>query len=167
MPLYISAGNTPLEAQSPPGEENLYLNITGWQTGSQTKTTLDSFTIPANTLDEDGKVLQIRAWGTMINAADGEFMLDLGATQILLIGYSSGGTFSCDAQIIRTGSSAAQLIARFEIHALGTASNFVPTLTEDLTTSLLLKVSGRRVAATNRIVRLDGWGVWALSPAVA
>src|SRR3989304_6889813 len=116
---------------------------------------LMSFTLPANTLDVDGKGVRIKAWGTTgANGNTKTIRMKFGATTILTEGPTAHNNkvWILEGTAYRTGASAQ------DAHGLRTVSGVAPegqitTPAENTAANIVIKVTGQNgTAAANDIV---------------
>jgi hypothetical protein len=121
---------------------------------------LRTYTLPANTLATDGDVLRIKAWGvTGANANTKTIKVHFGANAQTIYGSTGNNSqWVYDGLVIRTGA-ATQALRHYNVVATSVASNTAPTTTQDLTTALVIKVTGESSAAADNDVRLLGFTI--------
>lgn len=120
---------------------------------------LITYSLPANSLASNGQAIRIHAWGTMAgNANDKIFRFYFGATtgiSVTLIPFATAsnlvtGQWMLEALVIRTGSSAQSIIAKFTQLSGGTANirdmvltRNVASATETDTGAITVKCTGQ------------------------
>jgi hypothetical protein len=122
------------------------LNVNTTNTSNATgETDLISYTLEKNTLKYNKEFLEIKAFGTF--AANGNsktIKLYLGTTEIYTTTTSqNGGSFCINSTIVRISSATQRIITEFA------GSSSYTTSTEDLTTSLILKLTGNSSSASD------------------
>lgn len=138
-------------------------------TGSEE--TVATYTIPANTLNNTGEVLHIKSFGTLdvVGAGDQSAKMYIGSDEVASLDYSSGSdatsTWTMQAEMIRTGSSTAEISVTAREHTGGAFTTYkdinVTTLTGvDYTASFDVNFSctlqtGGACTVSNIIVRAD------------
>lgn len=90
--------------------KRLHVNVTPVGTGADTtEDDLMSYSLPANTLNVDGKGVRVTAWGTGVDTADGTFInAYFGATAVVAkaLEASQPNTWRAVFEVFRTGASA-------------------------------------------------------------
>lgn len=101
------------------GEISSVLHVNTTQTGTAAdtnETTLWSYSLPANTLSANGRVLRIRVWGsTAANTNNKTIQLKFGATTLRSSGTvaSNGEVWRFDALVVRTGAATQIALTEF------------------------------------------------------
>ena len=138
----------------PMGLINIDTDAVGTDAGTDEKD-LITFSLPANSLNANGKVVRITAWGSV--AANGNtktIKMDFGATTITQIGPAaiSGLDWKIEGLVIRTGETTQDAIATEMLDV--TAQDTTITIpTEDETGAVIIKITGENgTAAANDIV---------------
>lgn len=116
---------------------------------------LVTFSLERNIMDEDGDTLEIIAYGSLANNTNAkELALYLGSTEIFNISGSGADVRNQDwcirATVIRKGVSSQDCISSYTASSL-TKSQYT-TATEDLSTTLTLKLTGE-ATSDNDIVQ--------------
>jgi hypothetical protein len=119
-------------------------------------TTLSSFSLPANVLSANGKIVRITAWGTYAaNANNKVIKVFFGATSITLQnGASNTGTWRSVTDIVRTGAATQKMngIQSQRVSGAGDAVVINAAPAETLSGAVTIKTEGT-ATATNDILQ--------------
>jgi len=117
---------------------------------------LMSYTLPAGRLDEDDKVIRVRAWGTMANNGNAKTLRPyFGATAVQSVSLTVSTTrWNLEMTVVRTGAATQAAHARTEhgSAAANTVAQDVASPTETLSGAVVIKLTGE-ATATNDIVQ--------------
>lgn len=127
----------------------LNVNVTPVTTTDQSEDNLMTYTLPANTLNADGKAIRIRAQFTSsANANNKTFALYFGATKLVLTTAANTGSLLCSAEavVVRTGaatqtSSSTYLVGAASVAAIQSGVN-AATPGETLSGTVVIKGTG-------------------------
>lgn len=113
---------------------------------------MHTFSMPANTLQNDGDQLQIVTYGAIPNNAS--IQIELGGTVIAASGLGAGSlSYQLESRIVRTGSAAQRFIGRFAGGDGNDANSLVRMSdgagTEDFTTGLVIRTRGQSPSGGN------------------
>jgi len=132
------------------------IDTTAVGTGADTnETDLITFSLPADSLSADGKVVRITAWGnTAANGNTKTIRLKFGAEEIRAIGPSAinGLDWRIDGLVIRTGATTQDAMATESLDAAAQDTT-ITTPAETLSGAVVIKITGENgSAAANDIV---------------
>jgi len=109
---------------------------------------LMTYTLPANSLNTDGKGIRITVWGSVaINGNTKTIRLKFGTTIIMAIGPStmSGLDWKIEGLVIRTGAATQKAVATELLDTIAQDST-ISSPTETLSSPVVIKVTGEGVA---------------------
>lgn len=136
----------------------LTTNTTAVGNTTTSATDLMSYTIPANTLNVNGRTVRIKAYGTTANnGAAKTLQFQIGGTDVLNISLTTGqaGRWEIEVNVTRTGSSTQDYVARIlectASLAASKAAIAIGTLTKTDTSTIIAKGIGT-ATSTNDIV---------------
>lgn len=125
---------------------NLEVNTTAASNASTGETDLISYTLPANTLVNDGDSLEVQAWGTYAaNGNNKTVKLKFGSQTILDTGAiaANGGSWSIKANIIRTSATTQEIITEILSSNSSVADSATRTAaTQTLSDANIIKCTG-------------------------
>jgi hypothetical protein len=134
----------------------LSVNTTEASTGADTnETDLWTYSLPANTLNANGKSVRITAWGTTAaNTNNKTFQLYFGATGLRSMSTTgSANGWHYTATVTRTGASAQLSVGVGLVGGGGIQNPLISTPAADTTGAITIKVTGTNgVASANDIV---------------
>lgn len=111
---------------------------------------LQTYTLPANSLENTGEAVRIKAWGSFANNGNAKTLkLYFGSENILNISLetSTSGQWEIESTFVRTGASAQKYTANFL--TVGTAAGLNienGTASETLSSSVVIKCTGEATA---------------------
>ena len=111
----------------------LSVNTTSTASASTTKSTLLSYSLPANTLNQAGRCVKIKFWGTAKATANNKTQtIDFGAVTVATTGAvaNNNGVWNADAIVCRTGANAQTAIGTTISAATGAATQATATETD-------------------------------------
>lgn len=117
-----------------------------------------TYTLPANTLNTDGKVLRVKAWGKMGATANAKNIRSyFGAATIasLLADVNNNKGFMIESIIVRTGVGTQKAIGSTPIN-LYERVNLPSSLVEDETGTIVIKVTAQNGVATAGDIVFEG-----------
>lgn len=128
----------------------LAVSTTSLGNSAGVETTLQSFSVPANTLSSSGEFLEVMCWGTIAaNANNKQIKVILGTTTLYdtTLLAANAGSWSIRAQIMRVSLNLERSVVEFNTSngTFGNSAN-VLNITEDLSTPLDLKITGNGIA---------------------
>jgi hypothetical protein len=135
----------------------LSVNTTEASTGADTnETDLWTYSLPANTLNANGKSVRIRAWGSCAATANNKTIrLYFGATVLRIVANAAAinnGTWHVDAVVVRTAATA-QTASAWKWEPIGGIGMSTTTPAETLASAVAIKVTGQNgTAAANDVV---------------
>ena len=154
----LYANGTGLLRWAPPRWTCLESDTTQNATDDGTEETLWTYSLPANTLNENDDSLEILVAGTLAADLDSKTMdLTFGSTDIGTITVSSQSlvdAFRIDATLVRTGVGSQKAIAGFIVQT-GTGGPAVyTTLTEDETGAITIALTGDGTNASDIVYEM-------------
>ncbi len=119
---------------------------------------LMSYTLPANTLDADGKAIRIIAWGTGNNADSVRLKMYFGAVPRTIVNSAPTGQWYVTVIIVRTSAGNQGGGVHLVEDSLSSASAYLPAaLTEDETAGIIIQFTGENITdASDDAVRQLG-----------
>ena len=117
---------------------------------------LITYSLPADTLSDDGKGVRITAWGSVaVNGNTKTVRLDFGATTIRAIGPSaiSGLDWRIDGLVFRTSATSQDAMATESLDATGQDTT-ITTPAETLSGTVVIRITGE--ATTDNDVVCEG-----------
>ena len=134
----------------------LHIDTTAVGTDADTsEKVLNTYTLPANSLDMDGKGIRVRAWGSVAaNANNKTVKIEFGGVQMVIAGVVgwNGIDWLFEAEIFRTGVGAQICVGEYTADAIN-AQIQRSTPSSDETTALDVELIGlNATAAANDIV---------------
>jgi len=131
----------------------LNVNTTSVSNSSTGATDLITYSLPANSLTNDGDILEIDAWGTYAaNANNKTVVLAFGGQTILTTGAiaANDGTWSMKAKIIRKTDSTQEIVSEILSSNTSVIDSATRTAgTQDLTTALTIRCIGTGGASSD------------------
>lgn len=136
------------------------LNVNSTQVGTDADTnekTLGTYTLPANKLNSNAKLVRICAWGTFGATINSKITkLYFGSTNIYSRTAADNGLdWSLHATIIRTGASAQKSVV-FSTKGNAFGKVQVASPAEDTTSGIIIKVTGQNAVAQANDIVLEG-----------
>jgi hypothetical protein len=120
-------------------------------------TTLSSYSLPANTLSTNGKIVQCTSWGTLAaNANTKTLSVKFGATTITLAaGGFNNGSYKIVATVIRTGAATQKMFAISMGRSGGAADVYSGTAApgETLSGAITILTQGQSNTASSDILQ--------------
>ncbi len=134
-------------------------NVNTTAVGTDANTTekdLLTYSLPADSLSADGKLVRITAWGTVTSASSKTVRLKFGATVIREIATSSGGLdWRIDGVVIRTGATTQDAMATGSLDTIAPDTT-LSTPAETLSGAVVIKVTGQNGTATANDIVAEG-----------
>ncbi len=159
--LTTAAGTAPTAVANIGGNLNID-NSTAGTTAVVTEETLLTFTLPANSLTQNGRGVRIRAWGTTAaNANLKTVRLKFGATNVLDTGAvaSNAETWYFEADVYRTGAATQDAIGKPYWYVAGMNDGQITNPAETLSAGFAIVVSGQNGTATVNDIVAEGLSV--------
>lgn len=131
-------------------------NVTSASNSSTTETDLMVYTLPANSLVNNGDHVEIVAWGTTTaNANNKTVRLKFGSTYLLQsnTAAASGASWMFRAIVAKTGSATETALAEMQSSASFTNTVSTTAPTESTTAAIIIKVTGQSATASNDITQ--------------
>lgn len=159
--LQTAAGQAPTALADIGGKLNVN-NGTQGTTAVTTEETLHSYSLPANSLTQDGRGVRIKAWGTTAaNANNKTVKLKFGATAVLDTGAvaSNNETWHFVAEVFRTGAATQDAVS-FVSHYNGTVIQAqITNPAETLSGAVTIAVTGQNGTASANDIVAEGFTV--------
>lgn len=130
---------------------HILTDLTAASNTTTNEDTLITFSLPANSLDANGKGVRVRAWGTTDSTfASKTIRVYFGSTVLISNNISNqpvSQTWLFAADIFRTGANTQDAIATGQVGAIAQMLSF-QIATEDTTGAIVIKVTGQGTAAS-------------------
>ena len=159
--LQTAAGTAPTAVANIGGNLSID-NGTAGTTAVVTEETLLTYTLPANSLTQNGRGVRVRAWGTTAaNANLKTVRLKFGATNVLDTGAvaSNGETWYFEADVYRTGAATQDAIGKPYFYVAGINNGQITNPAETLSAGFAIVVSGQNGTATVNDIVAEGLSV--------
>ncbi|HZT90288.1 MAG TPA: hypothetical protein VFA12_20275 [Stellaceae bacterium] len=142
---------------------NIYskLSAAGLGNGNDTtEDTLDSFSLPANSLDVVGRMLYIYAWGMLANNAHSKTAKLYFGSEVVSTGAQTGANVGWALEMVIAKAGANSQVISGQLITGATHGGVVnQSGTETDTSAITLKVTGQTGTAAANDVTLNGWYV--------
>ncbi len=152
LSLQMGTGTGAAEAS---GKANVNTTAVGTDANTLEKDLL-TYSLPANSLSADGKLVKITVWGTVTSASSKTIRLKFGATVIRDIATSSGGLdWRIDGTVIRTGAATQDAMATASLDTVAPDTT-ISTPAETLSGAVVIKLTGQNGTATANDIVAEG-----------